>query len=76
MEKYINNNDNSLYHVKGHQDESKNWEYLTTPEKLNVKADLIATKNARPPLNIPIPSAPFAIYIQKKYPPQLSTTYS
>ena len=56
-----------LYHVKGHQDESKNWEDLTTPERLNVQADLIATKHARPPLNIPIPSAPFAIYIQQKY---------
>ena len=43
-----------LYHVKGRQDESKNWENLTTPERLNVKTDLIATKHAKPPLNIPI----------------------
>ena len=34
---------------------------------MNVQADLIATKHARPPLNIPIPSAPFAIHMQQKY---------
>ena len=55
-----------LYHVKGHQDELKTWEDLTTPERLNIQADLIATKKAKPPLNIPLPSAPFAIYIHQK----------
>ena len=34
---------------------------------MNVQADLIATKKARPPLNLPLPSAPFAIYIQQNY---------
>ena len=34
---------------------------------MNVQADLIATKKARSPLKILIPSAPFAIYIQQKY---------
>ena len=56
-----------LYHVKGHQYELKNWEDLSTPERLNVQADLIATKKAKPPLNLPLPSAPFAIYIQQNY---------
>ena len=49
-----------LYHVKGHQDE-------LIPERLNIQADLIATKKAKPPLNLPLPSAPFAIYIHQKY---------
>ena len=56
-----------LYHVKDQQDELKNWEDVTTPERLNVQADLIATKKARPPLNLPLPLAPFAIYIQQNY---------
>ena len=37
-----------LYLVKGHQDESKKWEDITTPERLNVKADLITTKTQDP----------------------------
>ena len=53
-----------LHHVKGHQDELKTWKDLTIQERLNVQADIIATKKAKPPLNLPLPSAPFAIYIQ------------
>ena len=52
-----------LSHVKDHQDDLKSWDELTIPERLNIQADLIATKQAKPPLNIPLPSAPFAIYI-------------
>ena len=56
-----------LYHVKGHQGDTKSWDDLAIPERLNIQADLIAMKQAKPPLNIPLPSAPFAIYIHQKY---------
>ena len=45
----------------------KSWDELNIPERLNIQADLIVTKQAKPPLNIPLPSAPFAIYIHQKY---------
>ena len=56
-----------LSRVKGHQDDLKAWDELTIPKHLDIQADFIATKQAKPPLNIPLPSAPFTIYIHKKY---------
>ena len=56
-----------LSHVKGHQDNLKSWDELTIPEYLNIQADLIATKKAKSPLNTPLPSSPFAIYIHQQY---------
>ena len=55
-----------LYHVKGHLDDTKSWDDLTIPECLNIQEDLNATKQSKPPLNIPLPSASFAIYIHQK----------
>ena len=57
----------TLSHVKGHQHNFKTWDELTIPERLNKRADIIATSKANPPLNIPLPSAPFAIYTHQQY---------
>ena len=57
----------TLFHVKGHQDDLKTWNELTIPERLNNRADIIATNIAKPPLNIILPSALFAIYLHKRY---------
>ena len=56
----------TLSHVKGHQDNLKTWDELAILEYLNERADIIATNKAKPPLNIPLPSAPFASYIHQQ----------
>ena len=56
-----------LTHVKGHQDDFKTTAELTIPEGLNIETDIIATSKTNSPLNILLPSAPFAIYVHQKY---------
>ena len=56
-----------LTQVKEHQDDFKNTAELTTPEQLNIEDDIIATSKVKPPLNIPLPSVPLAIYVNQKY---------
>ena len=52
----------AINHIKGYQDEVEPSKDLTIIEKLNVDADKIATTCAKIPINIHLPSAPFAIY--------------
>ena len=56
-----------INHIKGHQDEIKPYHDLTIAEKLNVDADTIAPTCATKPINIHLPSAPFAIYVIGDY---------
>ena len=56
-----------LTHVKGHQEDFKTTVDLTIPERLNIETNIIATSNTKHPLNIPPPSAQFAIYVHQKY---------
>ena len=54
-----------ITHIKGNQDDHKLRKYLTTKKKLNIDADKIATTCSKLPLNIHLPTAPFAIYIKE-----------
>ena len=56
-----------LIHVKRHQHDFKNTAELTIPQILKIEADIIATSKAKPPLNISLPSVPFAFYVHQKY---------
>ena len=62
LPKYFN-----LTHVKGHQDDFKTTYELPIPERLNIETNIITTSKAKPPLNVPLSSAPFAIYVHQKY---------
>ena len=53
-----------IAHIKWHQDDHKLRTDLTTEENLKIDADKIATTCANSPLNIHLPTAPFAIYIK------------
>ena len=53
--------------IKGHQADVKPRKDLTIAEQLNVDADKIATTCAKIPINIHLPSAPFAIHIKRDY---------
>ena len=56
-----------INHIKGHQDEIKPYQDLSIAEKLNVDVDTIATTCATKPINLHLPSAPFAIYVKGDY---------
>ena len=56
-----------LTHIKRHQDEQTSYYDLTIAEQLNVDADAIATSCVTKPLNVHLPSAPFAIFVQGDY---------
>ena len=56
-----------INHIKGHQDEIKPYNDLTIAEKLNIDADTIETTCATKPINIHLPSTPFAIYVKGDY---------
>ena len=53
--------------IKGHQADVKLRKDRTIAEQLNVDADKIATTCAKIPINIHLPSAPFAIHIKRDY---------
>jgi len=45
----------------------KTYHDLTIAEKLNVDTDAIASSCASKPINIHLPSAPFAIFVKGEY---------
>ena len=65
----LKNNLQELYSVSCQRSPRwlQTWYELTIPEHLDKSADIIATNKAKPSLNIPLPSAPFAIYIHQQY---------
>ena len=56
-----------INHIKGHKDEIKPYEDLTIAKKLNVDTDTIATTCATKPINIHLPSIPFALYVKEDH---------
>ena len=60
----------TAFHIKGHQDKRKKWEYLTIPERLNIQADELIGNNAKAPLNKHILHTSMAISVKGKYIPK------
>ena len=57
----------AINHIKGYQYDITPSKDLTIVEQLNVDAVKIATTCAKIPINIHLPSTPFAIYINRDY---------
>ena len=57
----------AINHIKGYQYDITPCKDLTIVEQLNVDAVKIATTCAKIPINIHLPSIPFAIYVKGEY---------
>ena len=57
----------SIEHVKGHQDDYRQYRDLPIKARLNIDADEIATSSSSIPLNHHIQSTKFIIYVNNEY---------
>ena len=64
----------SMKHVKGHNDKRVRKEQLTMAEKLNIEADQLIGAKASIPKKFNIKNTPFAVNVNNKIHPKISSS--